>query len=146
MIGRKMEPQLYMSCTEGKRKECMLSGQTGSTLSHSSGHQLTSRSPKSALRLPFDAASSPSYSELCTAVMGRGLMQMQSSWLHVVPLKGRHWGSLVLDSHAIGLCPSCSTTWVKALTKGPALFEDSGSLPSQSMQLFQLVGSCSCVR
>ena len=46
--------------------------------------------------------------------------------------------SPVLDSHAIGLCPSCSTTWVKALTKGPVLFEDKGSLPSQSMQPLHL--------
>lgn len=45
--------------------------------------------------------------------------------------------SWTLDLHAIGLCPSCSTTWVKALTKGPALLEDKGSLPSQSMQIFR---------
>lgn len=52
--------------------------------------------------------------------------------------------SWVLDLQAIGLCPSCNTTWVKALTKGPVLLEDKGSLPSQSMQMLHVAILCSC--
>lgn len=52
--------------------------------------------------------------------------------------------SWVLDLQAIGLCPSCNTTWVKALTKGPALLEDKGSLPSQSMQMLHVAILFSC--
>lgn len=38
-----------------------------------------------------------------------------------------------MHSQGTGFCPNCSTTLVSALTNGPVLPDDNGSLPSQSM-------------
>ena len=93
----------------------------------------TSPSPDSPLRLPADA-------ELflyCTAVL-----QAYSPYRCQSP--NESWQALMIHGHlqGIGFCPSCTTTLVKALTKGPVRVEDIGSLPSQSMLVWSEGRSC----
>lgn len=143
MKAREIEVHLYTSCTEGKWKFVL--------------HRI--RQPALSV-IAVGVSSLPDHqSRLCACHLTQlHHHHIQSSALQsgdmpdadaeLLPsccaTQKKHGLSSVQNLPAMGLCPSCSTTWVKALTKGPVLFEDRGSLPSQSMQLLHLAGDCNC--